>query len=267
MADSAANKNKWVESLQNNYKIVIMDEEDLREVSTYSLSLKNIYLLILFTCLILATSVVSLIVFTPLKSLIPGYGKLENDKAYQELFVKIEDLENKLKAQDVYTIGLQNMLKGIEESSGQKILTPKEIESIQSVDIIESEKTGALNNFLFTPPMTGSISNEYDPTAEHFGIDVLAPQNTPVKAIQDGVIINSGWSDEAGNMVYIQHPKNVISVYKHNSKLLVKTGQRVSTGQAIAIIGNTGTLSSGPHLHFELWYDGLPVNPVNYIAF
>ena len=265
MDHELSDKRKWIETLRNTYKIVVMNEEDLKEVGSYTLSLRNIYLLVFITIILITASVVSLIVFTPIKSLIPGYGKVENDKAYQELFTKIEDLENKLKAQDIYTIGLQNMLKGIEEGSGSSIINTKQ--SIESEDIIESDKTGLLNKFHFIAPITGSISKDYDPQSEHFGVDVLAPANTPVKSIQDGVIINASWSDEAGNMVYIQHPQNVISVYKHNSSVLVKAGQRVNAGQAVAIIGNTGTLSSGPHLHFELWYDGLPVNPSNYITF
>lgn len=266
MSKTAVRKKKWIEKLHHYYKIVIMHEEDLREVNSYSISLKNLYILTLTTFFLIAALIVSLIIFTPIKSLIPGYGKLENDKAYQELFTKVDELENQLKAQDIYTVGLQNMLKGIEQANFKNEANQTS-KPIISRDIRETEKTGALNQILFAPPITGSISNEYDPNTEHFGVDILAPKNTPVKAIQNGVVVDASWSVETGNMVYIQHPQNVISVYKHNSTLLVKAGQRVSAGQAIAIIGNTGTLTSGPHLHFELWYDGLPVNPVNYITF
>ncbi len=268
MSESTKKKKKWIEKIHDHYKLVVMDDEDMREISNYTLSLKNIYLLILTILILISGVIVSLIAFTPIKSLIPGYGKLENDKAYQTLFTKVEDLENKLKAQDVYTIGLQNMLKGIEQ--GQFISGSEDKEATKIVvnrDISETSKTGVLNQFLFSIPINGSISKGYDPKSEHYGIDILAPKNTPIKTILDGVVVYAGWSVEAGNMIYIQHPKNIISAYKHNSSLLVKTGQRVSAGQAIAIIGNTGTLSSGPHLHFELWYDGLPVNPSNYISF
>lgn len=266
MSDTTNKKKPWIERIEDSYKVVVLDEEDLREVKSYSVSVKSIYVMAMTTFLLIALIIVSLIVFTPVKRLIPGYGKVENDKAYLELFEKVDELEQKLKAQDVYTIGLQNMLKGIEEGNVEKS-SRSVTKPINSNDISETEKTGALNQFLFSAPMSGSISKGYDPDMEHFGVDILAPKNTPVKSIQNGVVVNAGWSVEAGNMIYIQHPKNVISVYKHNSSLLVKTGQRVSAGQAIAIIGNTGTLSSGPHLHFELWYDGLPVNPSNYISF
>ncbi len=256
----------WIDRLQNSYKVVILNEEDLREVNRYTLSLQRVYIGLLFLVTILTLIILSLILFTPIKTYIPGYGRMENDKAYQELFNKVEELEHQLKAQDIYTVGLQNMLKGI-ESADVKSFSKEPTKKIVSSEISETEKTGPLNQILFSTPINGSVSKAYEPETEHYGIDVLAPKNTPVKSIQDGVVVNAGWSVEAGNMVYIQHPKNVISVYKHNSSVLVKTGQRVNSGQAIAIIGNTGTLSSGPHLHFELWYDGLPVNPANYITF
>lgn len=267
MSESIEDKKKWIERIQDHYKIVVMYDEDMREVSNFTLSLKKIYLIVLTILLLISGIVASMIIFTPIKNFIPGYGKLENDKAYQTLFTKVDELENKLKAQDIYTIGLQNMLKGIEESNGKNNAIINDVQQIETKDISETEKTGLLNQFLFSVPINGSISKVYEPENEHYGIDILAPKNTPVKTIQDGVVVYAGWSVEAGNMVYIQHPKNIISAYKHNSSLLVKTGQRVNTGQAIAIIGNTGTLSSGPHLHFELWYDGLPVNPTNYITF
>ena len=266
MADIISDKKSWTERLSDSYKIVVMDEEDLREVNSYSVSLRRIYFFVLLTVGIITMLTVSAIVFTPIKRLIPGYGKLENDAAYQELFTKIDELEQKLKAQDIYTIGLQNMLKGMEEGKGNASV-PIESLNFKAEDIKETDRTGALSRVLLSSPISGTISNDFDPVSEHYGIDVLAPKNTPIKSIQDGVVINAGWSAETGNVVYIQHPKNIVSVYKHNSSILVKTGQRVATGQAIAIIGNTGTLSSGPHLHFELWYDGIPVNPVNYISF
>ncbi|MBK8505637.1 MAG: M23 family metallopeptidase [Saprospiraceae bacterium] len=117
------------------------------------------------------------------------------------------------------------------------------------------------------PPITGSISLEFDPQKDHFGIDINAAPNTAIKAIMSGFIIFSGWTLETGNTIGIQHDQNLISFYKHNSSLLKSTGTFVQAGEAVAIIGNTGTLSSGPHLHFELWQAGKPVDPTDYINF
>jgi murein DD-endopeptidase MepM/ murein hydrolase activator NlpD len=115
--------------------------------------------------------------------------------------------------------------------------------------------------------VTGSISLEFDLEKKHFGVDINAPANTPIKAVLSGYIIFSGWTLETGNTIGIQHDQNLISFYKHNSSLLQEDGAFVQAGEAVAIIGNTGTLSTGPHLHFELWLAGKPVNPTNYINF
>ncbi|MDH3652414.1 MAG: M23 family metallopeptidase, partial [Saprospiraceae bacterium] len=117
------------------------------------------------------------------------------------------------------------------------------------------------------PPVSGSISLGFDPHKNHLGVDINAPVNTAIKSIQDGYIISAGWTLETGNTIGIQHENNMISFYKHNSALLKKTNSFVRAGEAVAIIGNTGTLSTGPHLHFELWLNGKPTDPTRYINF
>ena len=119
----------------------------------------------------------------------------------------------------------------------------------------------------FVPPVLGTISAGYNPETEHYGVDVLAPSGSAIQAIASGVVIGSDWTLETGNTIALQHNNDVLSIYKHNSALLKKVGERVSAGEAIAIIGNTGTLSDGPHLHFELWYDGKHVDPENFVNF
>ena len=116
-------------------------------------------------------------------------------------------------------------------------------------------------------PVSGVISSEFQPNIRHYGIDILAPKNTPVKAMMDGFVFSSGWDLETGYTLGIQHKGNILSFYKHNSILLKEKGTFVRAGEAVAIIGNTGTLSSGPHLHFELWHSGKPVNPKDFINF
>ena len=124
-----------------------------------------------------------------------------------------------------------------------------------------------LEQMYFTPPVNGEISAAYMPDRKHFGVDILAPKNTAVKAAMDGYIFFSDWTLETGNTIGIQHANNTITFYKHNSVLLKKAGSFVKAGEAVAIIGNTGTLSDGPHLHFELWNRGKPVNPTDFISF
>ena len=124
-----------------------------------------------------------------------------------------------------------------------------------------------LEQIHFTPPLTGGISAGFQPEKKHYGLDISSPKNTPVKSVLDGVIITADWTLETGNTIAVQHPNNLISFYKHNSKLLKNIGDVVKAGEAIAIIGNSGTLTDGPHLHFELWFRGKPVDPTDYISF
>ena len=124
-----------------------------------------------------------------------------------------------------------------------------------------------LEHLYLVPPVKGTISAGFSEAQSHFGIDVLAPKSTPIKAILDGHVIFSDWTLETGNTIGIQHNNNMVSIYKHNSSLLKKMGSFVKAGEAVAVIGNTGTISSGPHLHFELWVDGLPIDPQKFINF
>ncbi|MBK6362055.1 MAG: M23 family metallopeptidase [Saprospiraceae bacterium] len=138
---------------------------------------------------------------------------------------------------------------------------------ITSDELSDSKRTQELNFLRFITPVTGAISAAYQPNINHYGVDIIAPKNTPIKSVMGGVIISADWTANMGNTVYIQHQKNVVSVYKHLSISLVKTGDLVNTGQVIGIIGNSGEMTTGPHLHFEFWYDGKSVNPASFINF
>jgi len=127
---------------------------------------------------------------------------------------------------------------------------------------------GELQEIFFFPPISGIISQAYDAQSSHLGVDIVSKKNEPVKAVADGTVIFSDFDfSDSGYVIAIQHRGNLISIYKHNSALLKKVGNFVSAGEIIAIIGNTGELTSGPHLHFELWYDGDHMNPEDYISF
>jgi murein DD-endopeptidase MepM/ murein hydrolase activator NlpD len=267
-ADQEVKRNLF-DRLQDSYRLVILDDEDLKEVGTYHFSLFSFYVLLSSFFLILGSFVVAFIVFTPVKRLIPGYGDINDNSKFRELAAKVKTLEDDIHAHKVYTEGLRNLLSGVNMADND--INPKDSlkakQIIKNSDIQEGKITKELDNLHFSPPIKGQISADFNPAISHYGMDIIAPKGTEIKSIADGIIINAEWSADSGNSVYIQHPRNVISVYKHNSVLLVKTGHKVKTGQAIAIIGNTGTLTDGPHLHLELWYDGNVVNPKNYIAF
>lgn len=223
--------------------------------------------------LTLSFLVIAFIVFTPVKRLIPGYGDITDNKKFIELSKKVELLESEIAAYDVYTHGLKNLLTGgVHTSSVDKIDSVAALKNIRPElvnpsDMTESSRAKELNFLRFATPVSGSISARFQPSIRHYGIDIVSAKDTPVKSILDGVVISAEQSVAGGNTVYVQHQKNLVSVYRHNSVLLVKTGDIVRSGQAIAIIGNSGEMSTGPHLHFEMWYDGKYVNPENYVTF
>lgn len=281
------------EKLRNTYRLVVMNDESFEEVGSYKLSLLNLYIAISAATVLVAFLVFALIFFTPIKRFVPGYGDASSGEL-REIYEKNKELEEIIKAQKTYTDSFRRMIMGDDETEedvkNEEII---EIDSLQSVAIIKEDeilrqeveeevqsqqrqKLGSINisandmpleQLYFIPPITGVVSEQFMPDKKHYGTDILAPKNTPVKATLDGFVISSDWTLETGNTISIQHSNNLISSYKHNSALLKEIGDAVKAGEAVAIIGNTGTLSNGPHLHFELWHKGKPINPEDFITF
>ena len=285
--------------LKDPYRLVLLKEDTLEEVSSYRLSLLNIYIGVSTVLVILAIAVASLIIFTPLRRLVPGYGDVTESMEYISLYNRVQKLEASLEAQKTYTEHFQKLLTnhtgspsdgetgsteeaeypdegqgsgdfGFEDSDTpeQTKATNAVMRKADSVATVRRTSSASMIEYMFfVPPVKGTISAGFDPEIGHLGTDVLAPKNTPIKAILDGYVIASDWTLETGNTIGIQHSNNLVSFYKHNSINLKKLGSFVKAGEAVAIIGNTGSISSGPHLHFELWVDGKPVNPTRFIDF
>lgn len=283
----------WKKSLRDRYRLIIRNDDTLEERASYQLTTLNIYILISSILFITALLVILLIVATPIKRIIPGYGDVDSNIEFLKLDAKVQELENELRQQKLYSNSFKRMLT-------QDVETIEDIESNEEIaldtfpsntrikedEILRSdvERTNALLNsnskavvnsasksnpdkLYFIPPITGELSKKFEIDEEHYGVDIIAPKNTPVKSVLDGFVITSDWTLETGNTIGIQHDHQVISFYKHNSVLLKKVGDQVKAGEAIAIIGNTGEQSSGPHLHFELWFNGKAINPIDYITF
>lgn len=271
------------------YRLVLRKDETLEEIGSYRLTLLNLYILISSIVLIAMGLMAIVIFFTPLKRLVPGYASPTQHPEYIKLSKKIAALETDLTAYKTYydhfnrMISLPDSIDPPSTSHTSKVLTdPLEKSKARQNGRIEDEKdiqalkvsaptpAGVLNiadyRYLM-PPISGVVSNGFDPETDHFGVDVLAPHNTPVKAIWDGHVITADWTLETGYTIGIQHNNDMVSFYKHNATLLKRNGAFVRAGEAVAIIGNTGKLTSGPHLHFELWINGKPVDPSNYIDF
>ncbi|NNF34419.1 MAG: peptidoglycan DD-metalloendopeptidase family protein [Saprospiraceae bacterium] len=279
MNDNFDNTTDKKRSITEKYRLAVIDEENLSEVRSFRVSLLNIYIWISTILLLLGIGIISIIFFTPVKRMVPGYADVEQNRQYLTLKDRVAEIEEALEVQQLYNESLKKIIQGednknvLTDSKGEIIKLPgiNDAEAdpaiISAEDIDNTRITKVLGSLFFVPPVTGTISSGFLDVKSHYGVDILAARNTPIKSIMSGVVVFSDWTMEAGNTMVIQHDNNIVSVYKHNSELLKKSGDLVQSGEAIAIIGNTGTLSDGPHLHLELWYDGYPVDPEKYINF
>lgn len=269
------------------YRLVLRKDETLEEIGSYRLTLLNLYVLLSSIVLIAMGLMAMVIFFTPLKRLVPGYATPSQHPDYIKLSKKLDQLEAELADYKTYyehfnrMISLPDDIEPPVTTHTSKVASAKnapdphtvaEAESkiLESVPVKPATSASVLDiadyRYLM-PPISGVVSNGFDPQTDHLGVDVLAPHNTPVKAIWDGHVITADWTLETGHTIGIQHTNDMVSFYKHNASLLKRNGAFVRAGEAIAIIGNTGKLTSGPHLHFELWVKGKPVDPTNYIDF
>jgi murein DD-endopeptidase MepM/ murein hydrolase activator NlpD len=281
------------------YRITIMNNDTFEEMGAYRLSLMNVYVWTSSILVGLTLLVSAAIVLTPLKKYLPGYGGASG-RAIYALSDQLDALERKTKAQDTYNKQFKKLLVGEVESIDKVPMDFDKIpDSLMEIDPSETElalrkkvsagsffpkdpkdtpAAGQLAGFIvgdkndskpivFNTPVRGTISLEFGLNQKHFGVDIVAPKNTPVTAAADGFVVMSDWTQETGNTICIQHVNNMVTFYKHNDKNLKKVGDKVTVGEQIAVIGNTGEQTSGPHLHFELWQNGVPMNPKLYIKF
>ena len=260
------------EKAQETFKVVVLDEETFQEVRSYRLSRLNVYTMLSMLLLLLTALILSIFFFTPARRLVPGFGEIEENSEFIQLKSEMDTLTSIVSNQQVYINSLRTLLSGKSDSKLpdiQSISNPISSDNIEisGAQVAETTRSLKLDQLSFIPPLRGTISSKYAPEIEHQGVDIIASKNTPIQATMQGIVISSDWTLETGNTIIVQHPNDIVSSYKHNSALLKKAGDRVEAGEAIAIIGNTGELSDGPHLHFELWYGGHHVDPTLYIRF
>jgi len=277
--------------LRNKYRLVVMNDETLEERVSFRLSRMNVYVLLSTILMILIFLILLTIVLTPLKEYIPGYGDLKFRNDLEVIRKETDSLDRLVYAQDEYIENIRRILTGniggdslaqikisdttdysnidIQKVSEKDSLLRSEVEEQLRYSLSGATNINdnvALHTHLF-PPLTGYVTSHFEPEKDHYGIDVVAPADSPIKAVLPGTVIMANWTLETGYVIAIQHNNNLVSFYKHNSVLLKKVGNFVDTGDVIAIIGSSGELSTGPHLHFELWRNKVPVNPKDYISF
>ena len=283
-------KIKLIHKLKNKYRIVLINDTTFEEKFSYSLTPMNVFVGFSSFLVFFAAILVMLIVFTPLREYIPGYTDTQTKHKVERLVFQADSLEKALNDKEAYYRNILNIMndkvderdtaivpvdkKTSEMNADKKYILDdqfkKEFEDLAKDNFsVENgdEKTTAIENLNFFSPVQGIVSNAFDLSNDHFAVDVVTKPNEPVKSVLDGRVVISSWTPETGNVLAIQHKNNVISVYKHNSVLLKKVGTFVNAGDAIAIVGNSGELSTGPHLHLEIWENGTPVNPQQFIDF
>ena len=285
-------ENGFFKKLHHKYRLVIMNNETLEEKLSVRLTRFNVFLAIGTVFFLLIVGTIYFIAFTPLREYIPGYADFNTRQVLRELTMRADSLEKDLRQKDLFIMNIRNIVEGrdlIEEipdtvsdpdafligelpRSREDSLLRAEMEMAAEIENAywtsnEQALLRTPDHFSFYPPITGMITSHFNALKSHFGVDVVADHDEIIKAALDGMVIFSSWTAETGYTLAIQHAHNIISIYKHNSQLLKEQGNFVEAGDPIAIIGDTGLYSTGTHLHFELWFNGIPVNPVDYISF
>ena len=286
-------KSSFWKKIRNRYRLVVMNDESFEEQFSLKLTPLNIFIMVGLVSIIMITLTVSLVAFTPLREYMPGYGSEVNTrKELVNLALKLDSLQYELSLRASAMDNIKNIMSGNvsgdtlsqKEKNNSKAaaknidikpskedsLFRAQVEAQDKYSLAFSErKTGkeGISNFFFFTPVKGMVTASFNSSDEHYGVDIAAKENEPIKAALDGTVLFAGWTSETGYTIQIQHSNNLVSVYKHNSVLLKKAGQYVKAGEAIAVIGNSGEQTSGPHLHFELWYNGNAIDPQEYIVF
>jgi len=287
MAKDDKKKSNW----RDKYRFSVINDHTLEEIWRIILTRYNAFLLItfLFVFIIVATS--ALISFTNLREFIPGYPDVAMRRNILMSAIRLDSLDHQLKLRDKYFENLNSIISGnaLVEMSAQQDTTKnyKAIKFNTSADDsalrarVEKEErynltlgpsatesVSGLASLHFFPPVKGIVSGRYDVRTKHFGTDIVTNPRALVSAVLDGTVIFTGWTMETGFVIEVQHPNNIVSVYKHNASLIKETGDLVRAGDAISVVGDSGELyTSGPHLHFEIWYKGSPLDPEKHILF
>lgn len=284
---SAKKKNTWNE----RFKLTLSKDETFEEVWQIRGTKFNFFVIIGSSVLLLVFLVAILIAFTSLREFIPGYPDVNMRMNIVRNALLLDSLEHELKIRDQYFENMKRIVSGQEPEnmiavqdtniqvenieftrSLEDSILRQQIESEEeynlSVNLLPQPTNSQFYTIPFYPPLNGLISNRFNPEAKHFGTDIVGTPGAVVRAALGGTIIFTGWTVETGYVIHIQHRDNVITVYKHNSKVLKEVGTQVKPGEEIAILGESGELyTTGPHLHFEIWYNGQPVDPEKYVHF
>jgi murein DD-endopeptidase MepM/ murein hydrolase activator NlpD len=284
-------KRKLSQRLKDKYRLIIYDDNTFEEVGYIRLKGFNLLWIMGALGTILVALTVLLISYTSVRELLPDYPSSKLHRIIVMNALKLDSLEHEIEIRDKYFSNLNNIISG--KSTDDNIISNRDTLKSKNIKFSKSNKDSLFRkqiekeeqfnlNFAVQPrqqsstnlsqshfftPLRGVVTNSFNPAINHYGVDIVAGPNEVIKAVLEGTVILSSWTLETGYIIEIQHENNLISVYKHNAEVFKKVGSHVQAGEAIAIVGNSGELTTGPHLHFELWYNGSPINPEDYIVF
>ncbi|MHB1146746.1 MAG: M23 family metallopeptidase [Lutibacter sp.] len=288
MAKKLRKRVRLKQKLINKYRLVILNEDTFEEKLSFKLTIMNVFVFGTLFSVLLIVGTIFLISFTSLREYIPGYSSTKLKKEATQLVYKADSLNQVLEMNNLYIQKVKELLTGkISEVQFDKdsVLNTKKFDkdsmnfSPSDIDLefrLDVESTDRFNIFseakksadiVFFSPVKGIVTDGYSLKNKHFAIDIAVKKGTPVKSVSDGTVIFAEWTAETGYVIIVEHSRGFISIYKHNTALHKQQGDLVKSGEVIASAGDTGEFSTGPHLHFELWNEGYPVNPVNYIDF
>ncbi|MCI1640848.1 MAG: M23 family metallopeptidase [Bacteroidales bacterium] len=282
---SRQNKDQKVD----NFRLALIEDRTHKQIWALRFTRASFLVTVISIIVVICLGLFSIIAFTPIRTFIPGYPDAHTKHAAIRNAIMIDSLQNIIGKWELYSENLSRIVDGKEpirldsliKSDNEASVSSKNAGKLAMKDSllrsnvkeaeqfdISDDKTRNLQieGMHFFVPLKGVISQGYDKVIHPY-IDITAPANSVVMATLDGTVIFSGWDDETGYTIQLQHANNIVSIYKHNQILLKKTGDKVSAGTPIALVGNSGSLTTGDHLHFELWYKGEAVDPTQYINF
>jgi len=279
---------RFTKKLLHKYRLVILNEDTFEERFAIKLTRLNVFVIVALSSILLISGTIFLIAFTTLREYIPGYSSTALKQKATELNYKADSLQEVINMNQQYYQSIKRVLTGdvkMVEFNKDSIIDAAKIEN-QAINLAPTKEDSLLrnlvdkedkynifettipsSNLVLFPPVNGTISESYNVEEKHYAIDIVVAKDTPVKATADGTVIFAEWTAETGYVVIIEHSNELISVYKHNASLTKQQGDLVKAGEVIAMAGNTGEFTTGPHLHFELWSKGYPINPTNFIDF
>ena len=275
---------KWL----HQYRLVVLKEDNFEEQFAFKLTPLNVFVFTTLSAIFLITLTTIFIAFTPLREYIPGYTSPSLQKKAIKLKSKTDSLYQITQMNERYITSIKKVLTGeatfesidkdsIYDSLKAEVdsldLTPSKADSLLREKVENEDKYNlfesatSVKNFVFFPPLKGQVSEGFDSKIKHYAVDIAVSKNTPVKAVADGRVVLASWTSDSGFVIIIDHGNQMLSVYKHNAALTKEQGDLVKAQEVIARSGSSGQLSTGPHLHFELWNDGNPIDPSTFIDF